>query len=240
MQEKESVIMKTLAMLGGMSYESTLTYYQVINEVINQKMGGSHSAKIIMYSFDYAELESLLEKGEWQRIEDRLTEEALKLKACGADGFLLCANTMHLVADKVEKRVGLPLIHIAKETIKEVKAKGIQNVGLLGTMYTMQSDLYDKLAKAENITIVKPSPEQQMKIHDVIYKELIVGKMHDQSRRDLLAIIDSLEVDGVILGCTELPLLIREKDLDIARFDTLYLHAKKAALWMLGDEVHDL
>ena len=232
--------MKTLAMLGGMSYESTLVYYQLINQEINKRLGGSHSAKLLIYSFDYSELETYLEQGKWDQIQTRLTEEVVKLKHIGAEGFMLCANTMHLVAEGVQKEVDLPLIHIAKETMKEVKRRGIFRVGLIGTIYTMQSRLYDDIAASERIELVKPELEQQHLIHQVIYQELIVGKMNDESRKKILKIIDDLQVDGIILGCTELPILIKEDDLQIARFDTMAIHAKKAALWMLGEEDYGL
>ena len=229
--------MKTLAMLGGMSYESTTHYYQIINEEINRHLKGSHSAKLLMYSFDYNELEKKLEKGLWNDIKERLIDEAKKLKSIGAEGLILCANTMHIVARDVEKEVGMPLIHIAEETMKIIKEKNLKKVGLIGTSYTMKSRLYDDYANQFKIELVKPNPLDQDVIHQVIYTELIVGMMRDESREKIIKIIDEMQVEGIILGCTELPLLIRKEDLNIERFDTLEIHAKQAALWMLGDHL---
>ncbi|HCZ23997.1 MAG TPA: aspartate racemase [Acholeplasmataceae bacterium] len=229
--------MKTLAMLGGMSYESTTHYYQIINEEINKHLKGSHSAKILMYSFDYSELEKRLEKGQWDQIKERLIDEAKKLKSIGAEGFILCANTMHIVAHDVEKEVGIPLIHIAEETMKIIKEKNLKKVGLIGTSYTMKSHLYDDYANQFNIELVKPNDHDQDVIHRVIYNELIVGVMRDESRRKIVQIIDEMHVEGIILGCTELPFLIKKEDLKIERLDTLEIHAKQAALWMIGENL---
>lgn len=225
--------MKKLGLLGGMSYESTQIYYQIINQEINRKLKKSHSAELIIYSFDYDELEQLLEAGRWDLIEKRLIEEGLKLKSIGAKGLLLCANTMHQVAEYVEKEVGLPLISIIKETYNAVKQKDLTRVGLIGTLYTMKSGMYQRYFKDQGIQIVEPSFEDQQFVHHVIYKELIVGIYREESRDRILKIIESMHVEGIILGCTELPLLILDKDLSIHRFDTMDIHAKKAAAWML-------
>lgn len=232
--------MKILGMLGGMSYESTLTYYQYINQGIQHRLKSSHSAKIYMYSFDYQELDDALHRHDWITIKKRLIEESLKLKNAGAQGLMLCANTTHLVADEVEKHVGLPLIHIADETAKVVKSLHLKRVGLIGTRYTMESDLYPSRLKQQGIDVIVPNPKDQETIHHIIYHELIRGQWHDSSRQKILTIIDNMHVEGVILGCTELPLLIRPEDLWIHRFDTLKIHAEAAVDWMLQGDNHDL
>lgn len=232
--------MKRLGMLGGMSYESTQTYYQIINQEINRRLKKSHSAELVIYSFDYAELERLLEKNDWNNITNRLVEEALKLKMIGAKAFMMCANTMHHVAFEVEKQVGLPLIHIVKETYHAVQKAHITKVGLIGTMYTMQSEMYPHYFLERGIEVITPQLKDQQIIHDIIYKELIVGIFKKESREKILEIIASLGVEGIILGCTELPLLILDEHLDIYRFDTLAIHAKAAANFMLEDMTYDL
>lgn len=227
--------MKCLGMIGGMSYESTKVYYELINQEINRKLKKSHSAEIVMYSFDYDILEKWLEENRWDLIENRLIKETLKLKSIGAEGIILCANTMHQVANQVEESVGLPLIHIVKSTFQCVNQKKLTKVGLIGTIYTMQSDMYHSYFKSHGIEIITPSLDNQKIIHHIIYKELIIGKLSEESREKILQIIKSLEVEGIILGCTELPLLIKEEHLSIHRFDTMEIHAKSAVKFMLGD-----
>jgi aspartate racemase len=232
--------MKTLGILGGMSYESTLTYYQLINRGINKRLKGSHSASIYMYSFDYQELDSALQNKDWAYISNRLIEEGLKLKQVGAEGLMLCANTTHLVADQVKEKVQLPLIHIADETAKFIQTKGLKCVGLIGTRYTMESDMYPSRLSHYGIEVVLPHAKDQEIIHHIIYHELIVGQFKDNSRQQILDIIHKMNVKGIILGCTELPLLIREEDLMIHRFDTLHIHAEAAIEFMLKGDQHDL
>ncbi|MBU1143424.1 MAG: amino acid racemase [Firmicutes bacterium] len=221
--------MKTIGMLGGMSFESTVDYYKEINEGVRNHLKGSHSARIIMYSFDYAELEVLLEKNMWDEVTNRLTEEAIKLKNQGADFLVLCANTMHIVADEVERRSGLKLIHIVQSTLAYTKEKKIKKVLLLGTLYTMQSDMYPNIFKEDQITVVTPNKVDQAFIHRTIYLELIRGIISENSKNRLLSIIKEHQkdgVEGVILGCTELPLLIKQSDLEIEVMNTLKLHAQ--------------
>jgi len=223
--------MKTIGLLGGMSYESTLEYYRLINQGIQRAMGGSHSAQILLYSFDYRELEVLLEKDHWQQIEDRLTEEGHKLKEAGADMIALCANTVHIVAKNVEKRVGLPLIHIAEATADKAIDKGLKKVLLLGTIYTMGSTMYKDIFKQKNIELITPSLRDQAFIHRVIYHELIRGIFNEGSRIKFLEIIHKIEeestIDGVILGCTEIPLLIEQKHIELPLLNTLEIHVEK-------------
>jgi aspartate racemase len=227
--------MKKLGMLGGMSYESTAVYYQLINHEINKQLKSSHSAEIIMYSFDYDELEKRLEKHLWQEIEDRMVEEAYKLISVGAECIMLCANTIHQIAPGLEKKISVPLIHIVKETYKEVKKMNLKKVGLIGTKYTMESTMYPSYFNEHGIEVIVPDQHDQQVIHDIIYKELIIGNFNDESRQKILHIIDHMHVDGIILGCTELPMLIKKEHLPIHRFDTMEIHAKAAAKWMLSD-----
>ncbi len=229
-------MMKTLGMLGGMSYESTTVYYDLINKYVNQAQGSSHSAKIAMISFDYQELEILLEKSNWDELAKRMIEEGLKLKSIGAQGLMLCANTMHIIADQVEKSVGLPLIHIAKETLNEAKKQGYETLGLLGTRYTMTSSIYDQT----KMNVIRPSDEEMNTIHDIIYKELIVGKYLPSSLEKAKLVIKHLKergADAIILGCTELPLLIKPDQVDLPILNTLHIHAKAAAAFIMSEEV---
>ncbi len=223
--------MKTIGLLGGMSYESTLEYYRLINQDIQKRLGGSHSAKILLYSFDYAELEQLLKLNDWKQIEDRLSQEGNKLKHAGADQIALCANTVHLVAKDVEKRVGLPLIHIAEATAQKVSEKGLKKVLLLGTIYTMGSTMYSDIFKQKKIDMITPSPRDQAFIHRTIYQELIRGLFKEESKNKFLDIINHIfeeeKMDGVILGCTEIPLLIHQQDLELPLFNTLEIHVEK-------------
>jgi aspartate racemase len=219
--------MKTIGLLGGMSWESTLEYYRLINEQIKSHYGGSHSARLLMYSFDYDELEQLLNRNDWNKILDLLVEYGLKLKNAGAEYLVLCANTMHIVADQVEQKVGLPLIHIGKATLDDVLKKDIKKVALLGTKYTMQSHIYPELFNQHSIEIMTPTTEEQDMIHHVIYKELILGVFSEQSKHEFLNIIKRLKsagAQGVILGCTEIPLLIKQSDVDCPVFNTLNSH----------------
>ena len=228
--------MYKLGILGGMSYESTQVYYRIVNQEINHILHQSHSAELVMYSFDYNEIEVLLKENRWDLIKNLLVDEGSKLKLIGAKGLILCANTVHIVADYVEKEVGLPLIHIVKETFHVVLSQGLKKVGLIGTSYTMNSGIYQNYFIERGIEVVIPNEKDQKLIHDVIYQELIVGQYSDLSRNKILDIINRMNVQGIILGCTELPLLILDKDLKISRFDTMEIHAKAAANWMIKGE----
>jgi aspartate racemase len=236
-------IMKTIGLLGGMSWESTLEYYRLINLEIKNKLGGSHSAKILMYSFDYHELEKLLVENRWDDITALLIQAALKLKQAGAELLVICANTMHIVADQVEKATGLPLIHIVKSTLNQAKSLGLKKLALLGTMYTMESPLYPSIFHADGIEIILPSRRAMGMIHRTIYQELILGTLKESSRDQFLNTIHDLRkegAEGVILGCTEIPLLIKSEHLpDFFVLDTMKIHAKDAAESALSDH-HDL
>jgi aspartate racemase len=217
-----------------------LIYYQLINQGINQRLKKSHSAQIYMYSFDYDELENALEHQDWDYMAKRLIEEGLKLKSSGAKGLMLCANTTHIVADRIKKEVQLPLIHIADETAKVIQSLGFTRVGLIGTRYTMESDLYPSRLRPFGIDVVVPTLEDQNMIHHIIYRELIVGIYDQKSRDKIVSMIEKMHVQGIILGCTELPLLIRKEDLSIHRLDTLDIHSRAAVNFMLDGEDHDV
>jgi len=229
-------MMKTIGMLGGMSFESTLDYYKLINKGVRNHLNGSHSAKIMMYSYDYRELEVLLEKNNWEEVTNRLSEEAIKLKNQGADFLVICANTMHIVADEVEKRSNLKVVHIVKSTLAYAKEKKIKKVLLLGTLYTMQSQMYPTIFKENHIDLVTPNQVDQAFIHRTIYLELIRGIIMESSKVRLLNIIKEHQkngVEAVILGCTELPLIIKEKDVELPLLNTLKIHVDAVVKYAL-------
>ncbi len=223
--------MKTIGLLGGMSWESTLEYYRLLNEQIKDKLHGSHSVKCVMYSFDYHELEILLNHSNWEEITNQLVENGLKLKKYGADFILICANTMHLVADEVESKIGLEILHIAKATKAEIMKHQLKKVGLLGTKFTMQSNMYQEIMKKDDIDVIVPEENEQKLIHKVIYEELILGNFSDESKIDFLKIIAHLikrGAQGIILGCTEIPLLIKQEDVNVPVFNTMEIHVSEA------------
>jgi aspartate racemase len=224
--------MKTIGLLGGMSYESTLEYYRLINQGIKQRLGGSHSAKILMYSFDYHELEVLLEQNRHDDITQLLIIHAQKLKDAGADLLVICANTMHIYADQIELECGLPLIHIVKSTLTEINRLNLKKVALLGTMYTMESPMYPTIMKSSDVDVILPTKRDMAMIHRTIYQELILGKFHESSRNRFLQVIDQLKLqgaEGVVLGCTEIPLLIKEEHLlGFPLLNTMQIHAEAA------------
>jgi len=224
--------MKTIEMLGGMSWESTASYYKAINEGIKQELGGLHSAKISMYSVDFDEIEKLQHQGDWAATAEILSAAARSIEAGGADFLLICTNTMHKVAPEVERAVSIPLLHIADATAESLVADGIKRVGLLGTKFTMEEDFYkERLTDKYNIEVVVPEPDEREIVHNVIYSELCLGKFHDRSLLKYLAIIDALAKRGaeaVILGCTEIALLVQQKHTKVLLYDTAEIHASAA------------
>lgn len=229
--------MKTIGLIGGMSWESTVTYYQIINETVKRKLGGLHSAKLLLYSVDFAEIEIMQAAGDWYRSGEILADAAQRLEAAGADFIVICTNTMHKVAQQVQARISVPLLHIAEATAQALKAEGIKKVGLLGTKYTMTQDFYrDKLVKA-GLEVIIPDAEGVDAVNSIIYKELCLGMISESSRQKFLKIIDEMQArgaQGVILGCTEIGLLVRQQDTPLPVFDTTQIHAEKAALHALG------
>ncbi len=230
--------MKTIGLLGGMSWESTVTYYKIINETVTSHMGGLHSAQILMYSVDFAQMEALQSAGDWEQAADILSEAAQKLEAAGAGCLVICTNTMHKVAPQIQQRIRIPLLHIADVTARELRRQGIRTAALLGTKYTMTQDFYTKKLQEAGIRVLLPEADHIPLINDIIFQELCAGILSPSSRETFLRVIESLirqGAEGVILGCTEIGLLIRQEDLPIPVLDTAELHAKAAALWAIAD-----
>lgn len=225
--------MKTIGLIGGMSWESTITYYQVLNETIKQALGGLHSAKCILYSVDFEEIEKCQANGDWNRSAEILSDAAQSLEKAGADYIVICTNTMHKVADEIKKHIHIPILHIAEMTAVELEKSGITKVGLLGTKYTMQQDFYKYILENRGIHVVIPNEDQVELVNDIIYNELCLGVISNESKQQYLDIIGDLVksgVQGVILGCTEIGLLVKQDDTNIPLFDTTLIHAKNAAL----------
>lgn len=225
--------MKTIGLIGGMSWESTVTYYQVINETIKKQLGGLHSAKCILYSVDFDEIEKYQVSREWDKSADVLSEAAQALERAGADYIVICTNTMHKVAPEIGRRIHIPILHIADMTAAELQKQGIKKVGLLGTKYTMRQDFYKNILIEQGIEVVIPNDADVDVVNRIIYDELCLGKISEQSKDIYLDIIMKLAQDGaqgIILGCTEIGLLVRQSDIDIPLFDTTLIHAEQAAL----------
>lgn len=224
--------MKTIGLIGGMSWESTVEYYREINEGIKQNLGGLHSAKISMYSVDFAPIETLQHSGDWQATGNILAEAAVSVEKGGADFFLICTNTMHKVAEQVESVVDIPLLHIADATAEELQRNSVSKVGLLGTGFTMEKDFYKgRLSSKYHIEVVIPEEDDRKIVHDIIYQELCLGKIKEESRQEYLRIIHGLTdkgCQGVILGCTEIGLLVGQDDTATPLYDTTRIHAAKA------------
>ena len=225
--------MKTIGLIGGMSWESTLPYYQIINEVVNQKLGGYHSAKIVMVSVDFAEIEELQTKGDWEKAGEILADAAKKLQLVGADFIVICTNTMHKVAPQISVAITVPVLHIAIVTAYELLGAKMKKVALLGTKYTMEEDFYKNKIEEFGIEVIVPEKESREVVNNIIFKELCKGEINPAARQKMVHIINKMKAqgaEGVILGCTELGLLIKEKDSPLPLFDTTLIHAREAAL----------
>src|SRR5690554_3331172 len=223
--------MKKMGLLGGMSWESSLEYYRIMNETVKEKLGGSHSANCLMYSFDFQEIEDLQHRGEWEKLKRLMIDEAKNLKKAGAESIVICTNTMHLMAPDIESGTGLKVIHIAEATGDEILKRGVKKVLLLGTKFTMEGTFYREKLEEKGIEVIIPTESDRQVVHDIIYNELILGDFNSESRRKYVEIINkaaAIGVTGVVLGCTEIPLLIKDKDVDIEVFDTTEIHAKAA------------
>jgi aspartate racemase len=231
--------MKTIGLLAGMSWESTVLYYQLLNEGVRERLGGLHSAKILMHSVDFAEIEQFQVKDQWAEAGAQLAQAALGLERAGADVILICTNLMHKVAPVIEAQLTVPLLHIADAAGSAIKAQGLSKIGLLGTRYTMEEDFYrQRLADKFALDVVIPEPEDRDYVHQTIFKELCVGTLTNESRGNYLAIINKLReqgAQGVILGCTEIPLLVRQQDTDLPLFNIAALHAQYALEFSLND-----
>jgi aspartate racemase len=229
--------MKTIGLIGGMSWESSIEYYRIINETIQSRLGGLHSAKSLMVSVDFAEVEVLQHQGKWAEAAHMLADAAKALENGGADCIVLCTNTMHKVADDIQAQVSLPFLHIADATAEVVKASGLQKIGLLGTRFTMEEEFYKgRLSDKHGLTVLVPeAPEREM-VHRVIYDELVVGKIQPESKAQYRRIIEQLVAqgaEGVILGCTEIGLLVQSPDSPVPLFDTTRIHAEAAVEFAL-------
>lgn len=214
--------MKTIGLIGGMSWESTITYYQVINTVIKERLGGLHSSKCILYSVDFQEIEECQSSGNWEKSAKILADTAIKLQGAGADFIVICTNTMHKVSDKIQESIHIPLLHIADVTATVLKEKEIKKVALLGTKYTMEQDFYKNIIINNGIEVLIPNEEDRIIVNDTIFNELCLGIVSESSKKAFLSIIDKLSkqgAEGVILGCTEIGLLIKQNDTSIPLFD---------------------
>lgn len=229
--------MKTIGLIGGMSWESTATYYQIINQVINKQLGGLHSAKCVLYSVDFQEIEQCQSSNDWQKSAQILLQAALSLQKAGADFIVICTNTMHKVVPQIIPHLNIPILHIAEMTVKALKKQNMTRIALLGTKYTMEQHFYREIIIHHGIEVIIPDEQDRQIINDIIFKELCLGVIKLNSKNAYLAIIDKLcrlGVQGVILGCTEIGLLINQNDTAIPLFDTSLIHAQEAALYALG------
>ena len=230
--------MKTIGLIGGMSWESTIPYYRTINEEVKNRLGGLHSAKIVLYSVEFDEIEQCQSSGDWGRSGDILGRAAQGLEAAGAEFLLICTNTMHKVAPQVASMVHIPIVHIADATADELEKNHIRRVGLLGTKYTMTQDFYKQILIDRGIDVVIPDEPDIEVVNDAIFHELCVGEIREESRRQFQRVIDGLRekgTEGVILGCTEIGLLVQQSDSSLPVFDTTVIHAKRAAEMALDD-----
>lgn len=227
--------MKTIGLLGGMSWESSLEYYRIMNEEVKKRLGKSHSAKLIMYSFDFQVMKENMELGNWNQIRTDLIEQSINLKNAGAELIVICTNTMHLMADDIEESTGLPVIHIADVTGREIVKKGLKKVLLLGTKFTMLGTFYsDVLRNKHGIDVIIPNEEDVELINEIIFQELVIGVITDESKSKYIDVISRYkEAEGVILGCTEIPLLIKQNDVNIPVFDTTAIHSVSAIEYVL-------
>ena len=224
--------MKTIGLIGGMSWESTSLYYKTINEYIKNKLGGLYSAKCILYSVNFEEISRLQKSGDWEKCGEILGDIAKKLETAGADYIVICTNTMHKVVPEMKKYINIPVIHIAEAAYGRIAAKGIKNIGLLGTKYTMLQDFYKSILIDKGLNVIIPDEEDIEFINNVIFNELCCGEINPKSKQKFIEIVEKLKkkgAEGVILGCTEIVMLISQKDIDIPVFDTTAIHAETAA-----------
>lgn len=236
---KRGETMKTIGIIGGMSWESTVTYYRLINETVNKELGGLHSAQIILYSVDFAEIEEYQSNGEWWKAGDSLWYAARSLELAGADFIILATNTMHKVVEIIEERITIPILHIADATALTIWEENVRKVALLGTKYTMEQSFYKDRLEGQGLEVIIPDEGQREKINDIIFNELVHGKLNGESKAYFLDVIQHLVdqgAEGVILGCTEIGLLIQKDDVSVPVFDTTEIHATEAARESLKEE----
>jgi aspartate racemase len=224
--------MKTIGLIGGMSWESSAEYYRVINQETNRRLGGVHSAQCLMWSFDFDAIKHLQHQGEWDKLAEAMKQAAIRLERGGADLLVICTNTMHRLADAVSSAVSLPLLHIADPTAEKIKAAGLQRIGLLGTAFTMEQDFYKgRLQQNHDLDVIVPEEDDRRVVHEVIYKELVLGQIRPESRqayREIIARLIERGAQAIILGCTEIMLLVSDEDSAVQLFDTTTIHAVAA------------
>lgn len=228
--------MRTLGLLAGMSWESTIPYYRIINERVRDALGGLHSARLLMHSVDFAEIEQLQRSGDWDQAGQVLAAAAAALAGAGADAIVICTNTMHKVAPAIQAACPLPLLHIADATAVRIRAAGLTRIALLGTRFTMEQDFYSGRLREHGLDVLVPAPQQQAQVHRIIYEELCRGQILDTSRevyRQIMADLVGRGAEGIILGCTEIGLLVGPADTTVPTFDTTRIHAEAAADWAL-------
>jgi len=229
--------MKTIGMIGGMSWESSIEYYRLVNEAVKQQLGGLHSAQCLMYSVDFEEIEHYQHQGDWETATQFMIAAAQRLERGGADFVVICTNTMHKMADEVQAAIQLPLLHIVDATAQAIKAKGLSKVGLLGTRFTVEGDFYIGRLKSHGLGVIIPDTEERQIVHRIIYQELVLGKILPSSRNEYKRIIQNLAhqgVEGIVLGCTEIGLLVKQQDFELPVFDTTLVHALAAVEVALG------
>jgi aspartate racemase len=230
--------MRTLGLLGGMSWESTLPYYRLLNEGVRARLGGLHSAKLLLYSVDFAEIEALQHRGEWDAAGAMLADAASRLQRAGAQALLICTNTMHLVAPQIEAATSVPLLHIADATARRIRAAGLARVGLLGTRFTMEQAFYRERLERNGLQVIVPDAPARDRIHAVIYEELCRGVIREESRafyRSAIGDLVAAGAQGIVLGCTEIGLLVAPADAVVPLFDTTRIHAEDAVAWALAE-----
>ena len=228
--------LKTIGLIGGMSWESTVTYYKIINETVKEKLGGLHSAKCILYSVDFQEIEECQANGNWEKSGEILGEAAYNLEKAGADFIVICTNTMHKVVNQIKEKISVPILHIAEMTAEKILEKRLKNIALLGTKYTMEQDFYKSKLIEKGINVIIPDKNDIEIINEVIYDELCLGTINSDSKKKFLEIVDKLRskgAEGIILGCTEIGLLIKNEDTDVPLFDTAIIHAEQAAIYSI-------
>ena len=228
--------LKTIGLIGGMSWESTVTYYKIINETVKEKLGRLHSAKCILYSVDFQEIEECQANGNWEKSGEILGEAAYNLEKAGADFIVICTNTMHKVVNQIKEKISVPILHIAEMTAEKILEKGLKNIALLGTKYTMEQDFYKSKLIEKGINVIIPDKNDIETINEVIYDELCLGSINFNSKKKFLEIVDKLRskgAEGIILGCTEIGLLIKNEDTDVPLFDTAIIHAEQAAMYSI-------
>lgn len=232
--------MKTIGLIGGMSWESSLEYYRIINETVKARLGGLHSAKSLMFSFDFEEIETLQQQGKWDEATRMMIQAARQLERGGADFVVICTNTMHKMADEVQASIHIPLLHIADATAQVIQAQGLQKIGLLGTNFTMEEAFYrGRLIEKYGLDILVPKPDERQIVHNVIYDELCLGITRAESRaryRQIMADLAATGAEGIILGCTEIGLLVAQEDSTVPLFDTTRIHAETAVAYALESE----